>query len=283
MEKIGFIGLGNMGYPMAKNLELAGFHLSVYNRTPSKSAGFEVTTTVCTTIAELVHHSDVIFTMLTDDRAVKEVYEAILQLELVGKLFVDMSTISREASVAISHALSVKGASFLDAPVAGSTVPAAEGTLIIMVGGQQPDFQRALPYLKTMGKTIKHLGEQGKGLAAKIAINYFLATIYQGLAEMVLFSDKLGIDRETMLDIVNGSASGSGATRVKTPMLLTNRFEPAFSLDLMLKDLRLAKDAGADFPIGDTLLSTFSAASKAGYGADDVMGILQYLNREWSK
>ncbi|MFD2547647.1 NAD(P)-dependent oxidoreductase [Sphingobacterium suaedae] len=281
MENIGFIGLGNMGYPMAKNLEKSGAHLSVYNRTASKAVGLAKKTHVAKSIDEVVNKSDVIFTMLTNDSAVKEVYEAILPLPLKGKLFVDMSTISRDTSLAIAQVIATKNAGFLDAPVAGSTGPAADGTLIIMVGGDYQDLQRATPYLSHMGKTIRHIGENGKGLAAKIAINYFLGAIYQGLAEMTLFADTLGIDRQTMLDIVNLSASGSGATKAKTPKLVEHEFAPAFSLDLMLKDLRLAESAGADFPIGRAMLSTYTGASIAGLGKDDVMGVIRFLAEQY--
>ncbi|MEN4760367.1 NAD(P)-dependent oxidoreductase [Chryseobacterium sp. C39-AII1] len=278
-EKIGFIGLGNMGHPMAKNLEKAGFQLSVYNRTIEKAEEFQEKSTVYKTVSELVTNSDIIFTMLTNDTAVKAVYEEVLTQNITGKLFIDMSTISPEKSNEISSAVKIKEGSFIDAPVAGSTKPAAEGTLIIMVGGEEKDVQRAEPFLQKLGKNIKHLGENGKGIAAKLSVNYFLSTIYQGLAETILFSDKLGIDRQDMLEIINESASGSGATKVKTPLLTENNYEPAFALDLMLKDILLAKNAGADFPLSKTLIETYQSAHSEGFGKDDVIGIINYLNK----
>ncbi|WP_267403034.1 MULTISPECIES: NAD(P)-dependent oxidoreductase [unclassified Chryseobacterium] len=278
-EKIGFIGLGNMGHPMAKNLEKAGFQLSVYNRTIEKAEEFQEKSTVYKTVSELVTNNDIIFTMLTNDAAVKAVYEEVLAQNITGKLFIDMSTISPEKSNEISSAVKIKEGSFIDAPVAGSTKPAAEGTLIIMVGGEEKDVQRAEPFLQKLGKNIKHLGENGKGIAAKLSVNYFLSTIYQGLAETILFSDKLGIDRQDMLEIINESASGSGATKVKTPLLTENNYEPAFALDLMLKDILLAKNAGADFPLSKTLIETYQSAHNEGFGKDDVIGIINYLNK----
>ncbi|GEN74550.1 NAD(P)-dependent oxidoreductase [Chryseobacterium hagamense] len=276
-ERLGFIGLGNMGHPMAKNLEKAGFQLSVYNRTPEKADDFRENSIVCNSVADVVKNSDIIFTMLTNDEALKEVFEEILTQDLSGKLLVDMSTVSPEASSKISAAVIIKEASFIDAPVAGSTKPAADGTLIIMAGGKERDINRALPYLEKLGKEIRHLGENGKGIAAKLAVNYFISCLYQGLAETVLFSDKLGIDRKEMLDIINESASGSGATKVKTPLLVNENYDPAFSLDLMLKDILLAKNAGAQFPLSETLIRTYQGASTAGFGKDDVIGIIQYL------
>ncbi|WP_294182785.1 NAD(P)-dependent oxidoreductase [uncultured Sphingobacterium sp.] len=277
IEKLGFIGLGNMGYPMAKNLEKAGFPLSVYNRNKAKAASFVEQSIISEDIGELVDHSDIIFSMLTNDEAVSEVYEKILQREIKGKLFVDMSTISRERSISIASKLKEKGGAFIDAPVAGSTKPAAEGTLIIMVGGESEDVHRARPYLEQMGKSIKHLGKNGQGISAKLAINYFLSTIYQGLAETILFSDKLGVSRGQMLEIINDSASGSGATKVKTPLLVEENYSPAFALDLMLKDIRLAQQAGADYPLLQTLLETYGKAHDQGLGQLDVIGIIESI------
>lgn len=279
MEKVGFIGLGNMGHPMAKNLEKAGFYLSVYNRTAEKAEDFKEKSKVCSTVSELVQNSDIIFTMLTNDTAVKAVYEEIFTQNITGKLFIDMSTISPEASREMADTIKIKEGRFIDAPVAGSTKPAAEGTLIILAGGEEKDIERAKPYLQKLGKVIKHLGKNGKGIAAKLSVNYFISIIYQGLAETILFSDKLGIDRKDMLEIINESASGSGATKVKTPLLIDDQYEPAFALDLMLKDILLAKNAGADFPLSKTLIETYQFAHDAGFGKDDVIGIINYLKK----
>ncbi|MCS4226741.1 2-hydroxy-3-oxopropionate reductase [compost metagenome] len=276
-ENIGFIGLGNMGNPMAKNLEKAGFPLAVYNRNIAKTTDFAAQSTVYSEVTNLIESSDVVFTMLTNDAAVEEVYSKILEQPISGKLFVDMSTIAQHVSINLANKLKAKGAAFLDAPVAGSTKPAAEGTLIIMVGGEQTDLERARPYLEKMGKSIKHLGENGKGIAAKLAINYFLSIIYQGLAETILFSDQLGIERSEMLEIINDSASGSGATKVKTPLLVEGNYTAAFALDLMLKDIRLAQQAGATYPLLGTLLDTYQKAHENGLGQLDVIGIIESI------
>nr|WP_262707652.1 NAD(P)-dependent oxidoreductase [Sphingobacterium puteale] len=276
-ENIGFIGLGNMGNPMAKNLEKAGFPLAVYNRNIARTTDFAAQSTVYSEVTDLIEASDVVFTMLTNDEAVEEVYGKILEQPISGKLFVDMSTIAQDVSINLANKLKAKGAAFLDAPVAGSTKPAAEGTLIIMVGGEQTDLERARPYLEKMGKSVKHLGENGKGIAAKLAINYFLSILYQGLAETILFSDQLGIERSEMLAIINDSASGSGATKVKTPLLVEGNYSAAFALDLMLKDIRLAQQAGAAYPLLDTLLETYQKAHDNGLGQLDVIGIIESI------
>jgi len=158
-------------------------------------------------------------------------------------------------------------------------VPAKEGTLIIMAGGEEKDLQEVLPYLNKLGKAVKHVGPVGSGISAKLAINYFLSIIYQGLAETVLFAEKSGIKTEDMLEIINESACGSGATKVKTPLLLQQDYPPAFALDFMLKDLNLAKKEGVNTPMNTVLLETYQKAHDAGLGKQDVISIINYLKQ----
>ena len=279
-KNIGWIGLGNMGFPMAKNLENAGFPLSVFNRTPSKSEPFTDLSEVYISAVELVNNCDIIFTMVSNDAAIIDLYEDIFHLEdISGKIFIDMSTISKDLTLTIAQKIQEKQARFMDAPVAGSTVPAKEGTLIIMAGGEEKDLQEVLPYLNKLGKAVKHVGPVGSGISAKLAINYFLSIIYQGLAETVLFAEKSGIKTEDILEIINESACGSGATKVKTPLLLQQDYTPAFALDFMLKDLNLAKKEGVNTPMNTVLLETYQKAHDAGLGKQDVISIIKYLKQ----
>ncbi|QQD16221.1 NAD(P)-dependent oxidoreductase [Sphingobacterium sp. UDSM-2020] len=279
-KNIGWIGLGNMGFPMAKNLENAGFPLSVFNRTPSKSEPFTDLSEVYISAVELVKNCDIIFTMVSNDAAIIDLYEDIFHLEdISGKIFIDMSTISKDLTLTIAQKIQEKQARFMDAPVAGSTVPAKEGTLIIMAGGEEKDLQEVLPYLNKLGKAVKHVGPVGSGISAKLAINYFLSIIYQGLAETVLFAEKSGIKTEDILEIINESACGSGATKVKTPLLLQQDYAPAFALDFMLKDLNLAKKEGVNTPMNTVLLETYQKAHDAGLGKQDVISIIKYLKQ----
>ncbi len=275
--KIGWIGLGNMGNPMVKNLIKANFPVTVYNRSADKTIDFKETATIAQSISELVQNNDIIFTMLTNDDAVNHVYQEIDKEELSGKLFIDCSTISQEGSLKVAALIKSKNASFLDAPVAGSTGPATEGTLIMLVGGEKADIEFAQPYFDKLGKLTKHLGENGKGIAAKLAINYFLSLIYQGLAETVLLAEQLGVDRKNMLEIINESACGSGATKVKTRLLINEDYKPAFALDLMLKDILLAQKAGADFPLSQAMIDTYQSAQNKGLGTKDVIGIIEAM------
>lgn len=279
MKKLGWIGLGNMGTPMAKNLEKAGFSVSVFNRTAEKTKPFEETSaTISSSVSELVANSDIIFTMLSNDEAIQATYDEIFLAESIeGKIFIDMSTISQQLSESIAEKVNEKGGSFLDAPVAGSTQPAINGALIIMVGGEASALEIARPYLEKLGKLIKHLGPNGKGIAAKLSVNYFLSILYLGLAETVLFAEKTGIERSDLLEIINESAAGSGATKVKTPLLISEDYSPAFSLSLMTKDLLLAQQNGVDYPLTSSILDTYSNAEKSGLGNLDVISIINYL------
>ncbi|MEO6228957.1 MAG: NAD(P)-dependent oxidoreductase [Ferruginibacter sp.] len=282
MKKLGWIGLGNMGLPMAKNLEKAQFPLSVYNRSADKTKSFEDTgVTVAKSLTELVSNADIIFTMVSDDNAARAIYEEIGLLDSIeGKIFIDMSTISQELTESLAKEMKAKSASFLDAPVAGSTRPATDGTLIIMVGGEEEILETVMPYLEKLGKSVKYLGNNGKGIAAKLSINYFVSLLYLGLAEAVLLAEKNGINRSDFLEIVNESAAGSGATKVKTPLLINEDYAPAFSLSLMLKDVLLAKNNGADYPLTNALAGAYAGAQKAGYGDDDVIGVIKYLQEK---
>lgn len=285
MENIGWIGLGKIGTPMAENLVKAGFLLSVYNRNVDKAASLqEKGVPVSPDIPTLVQESDIIFTMIANDEAIEEVFETILAMDnIAGKLFIDMSTISQTLSVRTAEALVGKGATFIDAPVAGSVKPAQNATLIIMCGGKENDVERARPYLEKLGKMIKHLGLNGSGIAAKLAINYYLSALYLGLAEAVLFAEQSGVDRADILELINESASGSGATKVKTPSLLSGDYKPAFTVQQMLKDVRLAQKEGANFPLAATLEQTYANAVGKGFGEIDVIGIVTYLEQMGKK
>lgn len=279
MKKIGWIGLGNMGSPMAQNLENAGFSLIVYNRSHEKTKPFaDRGIEVAKSLSQLITSADIIFTMVSDDTAISAIFDEVHKTgNLDGKIFVDMSTISHALSKSIAQRLRTANAFFLDAPVAGSTKPAAEGNLVIMVGGDLAVLDEVRPYLNKIGKLVKHLGANGTGIAAKLAVNYFLAIIYQGVAETTLFAEQNGIKRADILEIINESPAGSGATRVKTPSLVSNEFPPAFALDFMLKDILLARAIGADFPLTPAMIETYQNAKKSGFGEDDVMAITKYI------
>lgn len=280
--KIGWVGLGNMGNVMAANILKAGYELQVFNRSRGKEDELVSAGAVSAAgLEELARDCDIVFTMLADDNAVKSVYEdGLLSGIGHGKLLIDMSTVAPATSVHLAGLCQSHAVSFLDAPVSGSVQPATEGTLIIMVGGESEDYQQALPLFEVLGKLSLHLGGHGAGSSAKVAINYLLAVQTQALAETVLFAQRNGIDKERMLQIVNEGACGNKMSQLKTPSIIKGEFPAAFALKYIVKDLKLAKQAGLDSPLANPVLDTFSAAMQSGLGNEDLMAVVKYLDNK---
>ncbi|MBB6270385.1 3-hydroxyisobutyrate dehydrogenase [Pedobacter cryoconitis] len=282
--KIGWIGLGNMGTPMVKNLVKAGFEVMVYNRNQEKTKALQETIAIMVagSPADLVTETDVIVTMLSDDTAVKEVFlgeNGILSVKPVKDITaVDMSTVSPETTLQLAAACKEHGFSYLDAPVSGSVKPAEEAQLIIMVGGEEEVYQKVKPVFDALGKSSVYLGENGKANVAKLAINLFLGITVQGLAEAVVFAEKNGLAATTLLPLINAGAVGSGMTKMKTENIINNDFKAAFALKLLAKDIRLAGANGLNTPMGLSLSNTLDAAVQKGLGEDDMIAVLKYIS-----
>jgi 3-hydroxyisobutyrate dehydrogenase len=284
--KIGFIGLGNMGIPMVKNLVKAGFKVSVYNRTKEKALALqsEVDVTVADKPTDLLADADVIISMLTNDAAVKEVYDSETGIfhSAQGKqaILIDMSTVSPETTKELAAIAAQKGFDYLDAPVSGSVKPATEGQLVIMVGGQQAAFNRVEPIFAALGKSATLLGESGSGNIAKLAINLFLGITIQGLSEAVVFAADNGIQPDALLPLINASAVGSGITKIKTDNIINEDFKAAFALKLLRKDLGLAEQMGMQSPAGLAVAQTFNQAMESGFGEDDMVAVYNFLRKQ---
>jgi 3-hydroxyisobutyrate dehydrogenase len=282
-QHIGWIGLGNMGNPIVKNLLKAGFQVTVFNRTKGKDAEvMSAGAMVADSLQQLAAACDVIMVMVSDDNAVKQIFtegNGLLATSLNGKLIIDLSTVSPQTSRELSDLSKKHGAEFLDAPVSGSVKPAQDATLILMVGGEAEAFNKAKNLFDVIGKLAIHLGTAGAGSSAKLAINYFLGITLQGFAETILFSDKMGIKLDDMLTIINEGAVGSGITKTKSQNVVNNNYAAAFPLKHLAKDLKLAKEQGLNTPLLTPLLDSYQSALKAGYGDDDVIAILNYLKK----
>lgn len=279
-----------MGTPMAKNLLKAGYTVTVYNRSKAKEKDLlEAGAASAQSPEALWRECDIVFTMVSDDAAVKDVYEGpggLIAPAATGKLAIDMSTVSPATSRYLAERCASVGLQFLDAPVSGSVKPAQEGTLVIMVGGEEGAFQTAKPLLAHLGKAVLHLGAHGAGTSAKLAINYFLGLTVQGLAETVLFARRLGIDTGDMLTIINEGALANAITKGKSANILQDDFKAAFALKHLAKDLRLAREAGLGQPLSQPLLDSFQQALEEGWGEKDVMAIVKYLegvSGEWAR
>ncbi len=277
----GWVGLGNMGTAIVKNLQKKGCTVNVYNRTKEKETeAVEAGAVSQESLQQLVHNSSIIFTMVADDDAVKEIYageQGLLSHSPGGKIFVDMSTVSPETSRYLAEICTRVGNRFIDAPVSGSVQLAKDGTLIIMAGGPADAFEEVKPLFDKIGKRSFHLGDNGVGSSAKLAVNYFLGLNLQGLAETVLFAKNNGIQTEDMLTIINEGALANGITKGKSASVLKNEFPAAFALKHLAKDLRLAGEQGLNSPLFPALSATYQGALQAGLGDEDVMAIFKYL------
>jgi 3-hydroxyisobutyrate dehydrogenase len=283
--KIGWIGIGNMGVPMVKNLVKAGFEVTIYNRTRARAEALqqEVEVAIADSPAELVAGSDMVITMVSDDAALLEIYtgaDGVLSGNVPANLLaIDMSTVSPETTKKVAELCKAKGIGYLDAPVSGSVKPAQDAQLIIMVGGQTGDFERAQPVFNALGKASLLLGDNGAGNNAKLAINLFLAITLQGFSEAVLLAQQLGIDTAQFLDIVNNGAVGSGITKIKSAAILDDNFKAAFALKHLAKDLGLAQQQGMHLPASMAVLNTYREALAAGLGNEDVIAVINQLKQ----
>ena len=279
--KIGWIGLGAMGAPMAKNLIKAGYEVSVYNRTKTKeqellNQGARSTETP----SELIESTDVVFIMVSDDDAVRDIFKSkqgLLDAMAVGKIIINMSTVSPEVSLEMHRLCEASGKQYIDAPVSGSVKQAEDASLVIMAGASSKLFDEIKPVLEKLGKAVFHLGETGSGNKAKLAVNMFLAITTQGLAEMVAFAGKMGIQKEDILEIIGTGGLGSPYVKAKSKSILNHEFSSAFALKHMSKDLKLARDQQMDSKLGQVALQTFDKATP-GLGDEDVMAIIKQIS-----
>ena len=279
---VGWIGLGNMGRPMAQRLLAAGYRVGVYNRSLEKTAALgAIGATVAASPAAVLQAADVVFLMVSDDQAVRDLFtgpEGVLQAPVTGKLLINMSTVSPGISQEVAARSQAQGHTSLDAPVSGSVKQAESGQLVIMVGGEQAAFERAQPLLAHLGKLARYLGPTGNGNLAKLAMNTLLGFQAQGLAEALLFAQEHGLQTEDLLTLIANSALGSLFTQLKGEALLADNYQAAFALKLLAKDLRLARAEGLHTPLAEVVYLTFQQAEPA-LGEEDVMAVIKHLKR----
>ncbi len=254
---IGFIGLGNMGAPMAKNLAAAGHQVSGYDPAGTTAEGVAVAASA----QAAATGADVVITMLPNGKIAQSVADQALPVMEKGTVLLDCSTIDVAAARSIARRAEDRGISFLDAPVSGGVGGAEAGTLTFMVGGATESFAALSPLFDIMGRTAVHCGGAGNGQAAKICNNMILGITMIGTCEAFALADKLGLDRQAMFDVVSTSSGYSWTMNAYCPAPgigpqspADNGYAPGFAADLMLKDLRLsqqaAQDVDADTPMG---------------------------------
>jgi 3-hydroxyisobutyrate dehydrogenase len=292
MANIGFIGLGNMGGPMAANLVKAGHRVTGYDPVPAAVERFTAAGGVAAaTAAGVAAGAEAIVTMLPSGRQVREVYlgpGGLATAAAPGTLLIDSSTIDVDAARAVAAAAEAAGLAMIDAPVSGGVGGATNGTLTFMVGGPDAAFARAEPILQAMGKTIVHAGGAGTGQAAKICNNMLLGISMIGVSEAFVLAEKLGLDAQKLFDI---SSKSSGQCWSLTsycpvpgpvPTSPANRdYAAGFTAAMMLKDLKLAQDAagsaGASTPLGAAAAQLYGLYCGGGEAGRDFSGIIRLL------
>ena len=284
-QAIGFIGLGIMGRPMARNLLKAGYPLVVHSRSPGPVEEIvKAGATAAASSKDVAAQCDVLITMLPNSPDVELVAlgpNGILEGARRGLIVADMSTISPIVSQKIGKAFETKGVAMLDAPVSGGEKGAIDGALSIMVGGDKAVFERVLPIFQAMGKTITFLGPLGFGGFTKLANQIIVAVNLTALAEALTLGKKAGLDRDLLLTALAGGLAGSKCLEQKRPNYLANTYNPGFKIDLHYKDLGLimesARALGVPLPATAVVQELFSALRVKGRGGLDHSGVITLL------
>ena len=288
MAKLGFLGLGLMGYPMARNLARAGHQVAVWSHTAKKAQQLasEEKAIACATPKQVAEQADFIFACVGDTRMSERVFtgrDGVIEGAKAGTIAADASTISPSGSRGIGEKLQAKGVHFLDAPCTGSTPGAINGTLTFMIGGDQGVYEKTKPYLEVMGKQFYYCGGPGLGLQAKLTQNLILANLMQAFNEGMVLSTKGGIAPELMLDILNNSAAKSGLIAFKAPFVFRRDFTTNFSTKWMHKDIGLAlgsaQELGLPMPMTSLTEQLYQAAIAEGYGEDDLCATIRIMER----
>jgi 2-hydroxy-3-oxopropionate reductase len=286
--KIGFIGLGIMGKPMAKNLLKAGYSLVVNDI--NKEAVAEVVASGATEAAsakEVAQQSDVVITMLPNSPHVQTVVlgeGGVIEGAKEGLIVVDMSSISPIVSREVAAELAKKGVVMLDAPVSGGEPKAIDGTLAIMVGGPEETFKVVEPILQIMGGSVTLVGEIGSGNTTKLANQIMVAANIAGMSEALVLATKANVDPEKVFKAIRGGLAGSTVLDAKAPLVLEGNFKPGFRIDLHIKDLQNAIDTASSVktptPISTSVIEMMRALSSDGKGSDDHGGLVQWYEKE---
>ena len=285
MSALGWIGVGNMGGPMAARLCRSGYDMLVCGsgKRDLSSYAAETGARLATSTREIAQKTDVFFTMIPNGEILLDIISQIEDLDLTGKVLVDMSTIDPESSAAAAARIEVARGQFLRAPVTGSTHFAAEGTLGIMVSGAREAYEQCLPYLRILGSRQTYLGEGEKSREIKILINLLLAQELQALSETLVIGGKLELPWETMLDLIVDSAAAAPIFRYKADTLKDRDFTPTSSGYNMHKDMKmamaLAARTGAKVPAAEVTMQRYDKLMELGMARKDNTAIL--LVNEW--
>ncbi|MBN2020217.1 MAG: 2-hydroxy-3-oxopropionate reductase [Sedimentisphaerales bacterium] len=287
MKKIGFIGLGIMGKPMAMNLIKAGYNLTVYDIRPQPvkevvAAGAKE----CKSSRDVAAQSEVVITMLPNSPDVKKAVlgaNGVLEGAKTGTILIDMSSIAPLVSKEIAAEAQKKSVEMLDAPVSGGEPKAKDGTLAIMVGGKKEVFEKVEDILKVMGSSAVLVGDIGSGNTTKLANQIIVALNIAAMSEAMVLATKAGVDPEKVFQAVRGGLAGSNVLNAKMPLVLDGNFKPGFRIELHIKDLANALDTaheiGVPVPLTGVVMEIMQALKVDAKAGDDHGGIIQFYEK----
>lgn len=284
--KAGIIGLGGMGAGMARNLAMAEVLSGVYNRTQATAEALAevLGVTVFGSIEDLAAAVDVVLLCVSADPDVLSVVDAILPTVRPGTIVVDMSTVSRATAQEAALRLAEKQAYFLDAPVSGGVEGAKNGTLAMMVGGDQSVFERAKPVLTAMATRIVYMGPTGSGQATKAANQIMCAGINEAVTEALAFAEAQNLPMEKVIEVIAGGAAGNWFLDKRGLTMTQGIFKPGFKLVLHHKDLKIcqamAAEIGVDIPVSDMSVRDYEQLMAAGYGDEDISAMYRLKRRQ---
>jgi len=286
-QRIGFVGLGLMGSRMALNLVRAGYPVTVYNRTPEKTKPLaEAGATVAGSLAELAENSEIVITMISDSAALQDVVfglDGLLDSLQPGAVLIDMSTVDPKVSKQVAAAVRARGAHMLDAPVSGSTLLAEQGTLSIMVGGEESVHERVKEVLLKIGSRTTHVGPNGAAASLKLAVNIVIGVTMQVLAESIVLAERAGVAPEIAVEVLSNSAVASPFLKYKASQLLQPLGPAAFTVSMMQKDftlaLQMAREVGVPLPATATANEIVTMARGLGLGDYDMAAVLNVIRQ----
>jgi len=284
--RVGFIGLGIMGKPMALNILKAGYDVTVNDLNTESVETLVQAGAIFGTPADMGATCDVIITMLPASHHVQQVVlgeNGLLQTATAGTILIDMSSISPVASVEIANQAALRGVEMLDAPVSGGEPKAIDGTLSIMVGGKETVFETVKPLLEVVGASVTLVGKYGSGVTAKLANQIIVNLNIAAMSEALTLAAKAGIDVEKMYQAIRGGLAGSAVLDAKVPLILERNFVAGGRIDINLKDMtnvmETAHEIGVPLPLSSQLVEIFHALKIDGKAADDHGGIIQYYEK----
>lgn len=291
MAKLGFLGLGIMGYPMARNLIRAGHDVAVWTHTPGKAKKLvdeEKSGVACDTPKQVAEHAECIFLCVGDTKMSEKVIlgkDGLAEGAKSGSVIVDASTCAPSHATKMAEALKAKGIEFMDAPCTGSKPGAEGGTLTFMIGGDKETFERVKPFLEPMGKQLFYCGGHSMGLHAKLTQNLVLSNILQAFNEGMVLATKAGVDPKLMLEVLDKSAAKSGLISFKAPYVFARNFATNFSVKWMHKDIGLmldsAREMNVPLPLTSLTQQMFRAAIARGHGDEDICSTIKVLE-DWT-